>query len=375
MSKIAIISPYAPPEKGAVVLRLESFRKFFEQKGFEVEILSPERKGVPSANGIIRYRNLYGLFRAIKNGKPDLVIGTSPPMTDSFFAMLLAKITGKPFVLDIRDPWTESIVGLGIYKKNSFKIKVYRAIERISYRFADRIFVVTGHIKESMQNKGVKKEKLVLVENGTEKEIFRFSEKEREKMRKQLGLNGVTGIYAGSFASRELDEMLLSVAPLIRKTGMKLMLVIPYSEEKEGYLNMKRIIKKENLEKNIIFADSSQKGIPFNELYKYFSAADFGIVTLNNSLEYCIPVKTYDYVSCGLKVIAKGPENGALRDIFQEKDLGIYSDNWKDFGNSAEKIVKMKNIRGKTSKISEADFGRNLQNEKAFMEIKKLLKN
>jgi glycosyltransferase involved in cell wall biosynthesis len=378
--KTAIISPYAPPEKGACVLRVRSFRDSFIKQGMDVEIFSPERKGAAPAKGVTRYKGVLSLAFALLKNDFDAVIGTSPPMTHSFFALLACKIRGIPFILDIRDPWTEAASALGLYGKGSLKLRLYRIIESLSYRLADRIFVVTGEIKESLEKHGVNPEKVILIGNGTDTKLFRPDRAAGMRVRRELGIpkEKAAGIYAGSFAGRELDSMLLSLSPLIRKNMLSLILLIPLDEKKSpDFLRIKEVIAAEGIGKNIFLVDSSAKGIPFSMQYRYFSAADFGIVTLQEQLGYSIPVKTYDYLACNLPVAAKGPERSALGGLFTEHNTGLYSGSWGGFSKNVSSMVKSASSRrgkGSYRAVAEKYFERKHADRKALSCINRLVK-
>ena len=61
--RIAIVTPYADPEKGACVLRVNSFKNYFEKKGKIVAILAPKRKYVPEVPLVKRYGGIAGLIK------------------------------------------------------------------------------------------------------------------------------------------------------------------------------------------------------------------------------------------------------------------------------------------------------------------------
>ncbi|URW74453.1 glycosyltransferase family 4 protein [Sphingomonas donggukensis] len=71
----------------------------------------------------------------------DVVVSTSP----QFFAGLAGwafKSRRRPWVLEIRDLWPESIIAVGAMRRG-FAIRVLERIEAAAYRAADRVVVVT----------------------------------------------------------------------------------------------------------------------------------------------------------------------------------------------------------------------------------------
>jgi len=254
--KIAIFSPYSYPELGACSMRIDSFKNYFESLKHEVKVFSPKRENaLESKKNYMRYTNTSDAFRIAFNEKFDVIIGTGPPLTHSFFALLGAKLKGIPFIIDLRDPWTHSYSGLGIYKKTNFKLWAYKSIEFISYNLCDKIFAVTKEIGNIAKKYTFNKNKISIVWNGTDPKLFIFDSKKRKKIRKQLGIpqDAKTGIYAGAFIQKDVDVMIEKIAGTMKKTNMYLMLVISAgNRELKEYNNLKKIVKKNGIEKQTI---------------------------------------------------------------------------------------------------------------------------
>lgn len=84
---------------------------------------------------------VYKGLKTIRREKIDLIFSTSPPETDHIVALFLKLITGKPWVADFRDPWTDNSL------KQDFprlRLKFENWLEHIVIRKAENI-VHVGH--------------------------------------------------------------------------------------------------------------------------------------------------------------------------------------------------------------------------------------
>ena len=153
--KIAINAPFSDPIKGAVVIRINSWREHFERNGCTVDILTPykHRTHNDAQKRIIRYKNEIDLIAVIIKNKYDVIIGTSPPMTHSFVSMIVSKLTGKMFILDVRDIWTNSLKQLKQKSTRSIKFNIYSLIEKLCYKFSDKIFIVESFMSDIIVKK------------------------------------------------------------------------------------------------------------------------------------------------------------------------------------------------------------------------------
>ena len=110
----------------------------------------------------------YAIFGGLKF---DIVIATSP----QFFCGLAGKYIGflkrKPFVLELRDLWPESIVAVGAIK-NKLLISLLENIELRLYKSAGLIISVTNSFKENLIKKGIDHAKIHIIYNGVSTGYF-----------------------------------------------------------------------------------------------------------------------------------------------------------------------------------------------------------
>ena len=93
---------------------------------------------------IVNYTSflIFSFIRGAFLKAPDIVIATSPPIFAALSGLLVAKLKGSKFVLDIRDIWPESAVQMGNIK-NKFIINLLEKLELFLYTNSDLITVAT----------------------------------------------------------------------------------------------------------------------------------------------------------------------------------------------------------------------------------------
>ncbi len=110
--------------------------------------------------------------------------------------------------------------------------------------------------------------------------------------------------------------------------NIKLILVGKGEEE----IKLKKLRNKLNL-KNVIFIDP----IPRSKVPEMLSKSLIGIVPLkaDKSLKYARPTKLYEYMSCGLPIVAYGL-SVEVKKILEKSKAGVYVE-----GNDHRKVAKV----------------------------------
>lgn len=98
--------------------------------------------------------------------KTDKIIATSPQFFTAVAGRWLSFWKRKPWVMEVRDIWPESIVAVGASSRNK-AIQFFEWLEKRMYRSADKIVVVTDAFKhEIIKKSGVEPSKIGVVKNG-----------------------------------------------------------------------------------------------------------------------------------------------------------------------------------------------------------------
>jgi glycosyltransferase involved in cell wall biosynthesis len=120
--------------------------------------------------------------------RPDVIIATSPQFFCGWTGAMVAKLRRLPFILEIRDVWPASIVAVGAMREN-LAIRFLKFLELKMYRMADHIVTVGQCYSDDLARKGVPAQKMSVIMNGVDPEVFRRQEPDGE-LRRKLGLDG-----------------------------------------------------------------------------------------------------------------------------------------------------------------------------------------
>jgi len=164
--------------------------------------------------------------------KADIVVSTSP----QFFcglSGLLVKRKRRPWVLEIRDLWPESIVAVGAMKEGAV-IRMLQALERFAYRRANALVSVTdsfvAHLLAPRGGHGP----IAVIKNGVDLDLFRTSPAAGAELRQELGLEGkFVAAYVGTHGMAHGLETVLDAAALLRGEERIVFLLVGDGSERE----------------------------------------------------------------------------------------------------------------------------------------------
>ncbi len=305
-------------------IRAKYFKKALVEQGFTVK---DYKLKVTRYNKYMLYllrrppRDLVSLAR-----KAGLIITTSPPLINTIIGHSVAKKYGIPLVVDIRDIWEE-------YAKTTWrlftKLNVIDLITKYYYRaleYASAITVTTDKMKEYYSSKLGKEEKIHVVSNGTDPDVIKCGDGERDK----------DLVYLGNFNNpNQALEFLLHTLP---NSDLSL-IVIGGGRYLAG---LKRIAEREGVSDRVEFVGE----VKYGDLPRYLCRARVGVVgrpfIRNPQYLYTIPVKIYDYLAAGLPVAGYGPKGSAYGEFITSNNIGIYmwDSDTKMFSKKLVELVK-----------------------------------
>ena len=199
---ILFLSNYLPPEVNAPATRLHEHARQWVADGHTVDVLTSvpnfpegevyegyenrlteeERDGIrvtrvpmcvsPNEGVIQRVLSylsfmLSACWYAGRLPTPDVLVATSPQFFAALAGYVVAWRKDVPFVLEIRDLWPESIVAVGAMSRNVI-IRFLEWVERVLYREAEHIVVVTDSFEEAIAEKDIARNKISVIKNGIE---------------------------------------------------------------------------------------------------------------------------------------------------------------------------------------------------------------
>ena len=81
-------------------------------------------------------------LRILRRGEADVIYSTSPPASSHLLGLALKRATGKPWVMDYRDPWTFEPVNKQL-RRPGFRLSLERRLEWLCVAGADAVIANT----------------------------------------------------------------------------------------------------------------------------------------------------------------------------------------------------------------------------------------
>jgi glycosyltransferase involved in cell wall biosynthesis len=310
-----------------------------------------------------------GLFLA--RGRYQLIYASSPPLFVGGAALVLRLIKRTPLVFEVRDLWPESAIALGELT-NARAISIATRLEEECYRKAIQVVVVTRGIFNRLKARSISTDKILFVPNGANIDLFRFNPEGRERIRKELGLEGkFIAVYAGIHGLAQGLETLLETASQLQDITDIHILLIGDGPKKADIVSLANQLKLPNL---TLLPEKARDQIP-----DYLSAADVALIPLRKLeiFKGALPSKIFDAWACDRPVIIS--VDGEAREIVELINGGVFIPP-EDPNRLAEAIIRLKNtpderlIMGKNGLIyTRQNHSREVLAQKLIIHLEKIL--
>jgi glycosyltransferase involved in cell wall biosynthesis len=264
--------------------------------------------------------------------RTDLIVATSPQFFAAVSGRWLSFFKRKPWVMEVRDLWPESIKTVGAMKDN-FLIRYFEGLELRLYRSASHIITVTDSFKENLIRKGINQGSISVIKNGANLALYTPRPKNQQILT-ELGLTGkfIVG-FIGTLGMAHKLDFIIAAASKIQDIGIHFLFIGAGAEKK----NLEFLIEQNN-PGNITLLGMIQK----DRVPDYLSVVDVSLINLRKSETFkaVIPSKIFES-SAMEKPILLGVD-GESRQIIETYSAGIFfePENESDF---LEKLYLLKN--------------------------------
>ncbi|WP_419658219.1 glycosyl transferase, family I [Desulfosarcina variabilis str. Montpellier] len=240
------------------------------------------------------------------------------------------------------------------YAKSIFQILSYpiSSILRKSQRrmlgtafqcyFLDKVAVQSEELKRNWI--GLRKfSRAIVIPVGFNKDDFYpGSIAERSRMRARFGLreDQPVLVYCGAISHhRRIDYLIQAFKQVLDSQPDVKLLMVGYGV---ALSDIKALVKRMNIEEQVIFTGR----VPYRYVRKLIAMADIGLsyIPVNYSYNYNPPLKTYEYMACGLATIATNTESNC-KVIVDGYNGSIASDTPDDYAMAIKKLLTDKNLR------------------------------
>ena len=351
MMKAIFPCSYYLPETAASLYITDNIVHACAEKGIEVDLYTPSpTRNVPDGSvwereerqmdGKLRIHrfHLYGegknpMLRALRYflgefillhfcmwKKYDVAFVDSTPPIQGLKMPLIKWLKRKPTIYNVQDIFPDSLVGTGLTHEGSLIWKIGRMVEKITYRYADKIIVISEDFKKNIMAKGVPEDKIVIIYNWVDQNKVVDVPREENKLFDVYGLERskfyIT--YNGNIGLTQNMDMLLEVAKELQEEYEDIHFVLVGNG---AYLDeVKRKVADQQLE-NVHLLPFQ----PYEDISHVFSLGDASLVISKPGVgANSVPSKTWSIMSASRPVLANFDEN-ELKTIIENNHCGIFT--------------------------------------------------
>jgi glycosyltransferase involved in cell wall biosynthesis len=348
--RIVFFSHYYPPEVNAPASRTSEHARLWARAGHDVVVVTcapnhPGGKLYPGyANRLRQTETIDGVrvvrvwtFLAPNEGfarrilnylsyavsatlamigleRPDVVVSTSPQFFCGLTGLVAQTIWRRPWVLEIRDLWPESIVTVGAMRKG-FVVRLLERIEALAYRRADRIVSVTDYFVAHIAARGGTKEKISVIKNGANLDMFTLSGDEQD-CKRRYSLDGrFVAAYVGTHGMAHGLDTVLEAAQLLREDARIVFMLVGDGAER---LRLERRKQEMGLGNVIMLGQQPKDAMP-----GIWAATDVSLILLRRSdlFKTVLPSKMFEAMAMSRPIVL-GVE-GEARALLDEAGAGF----------------------------------------------------
>ena len=277
---------------------------------------------------------LTAILASFRAGRPDVVIATSPQFFCGLAGMVVSRLKRRPFVLEVRDLWPDSIVQLGQMKRGVL-IHFLEHLETLLYRSAAAVVVNTRAFIEHIHARGVPRERIELVHNGIDPAFFAPRPRDEELL-DEHGLEGKYLVaYLGTLGLAHGLTTLVEAADALRE-----------------HADIEFLLIGDGAARGSIEAEIQKRGLtnvrllgllPRSEVPDWIAGIDLQLVMLRDLEVFTtvIPSKTFEFLSQERPIVVAAPQ-GEIRQLVDEAKAGFTIDAERS-DLLAEMILRVKN--------------------------------
>ncbi|MEO1573698.1 MAG: glycosyltransferase family 4 protein, partial [Pseudomonadota bacterium] len=274
-----------------------------------------------SARSIVRFLDyisyfLSALLQALREPKPQVVISSSPHIFVPLAGVMYSMIRRVPHVFEIRDLWPATIAAVTSLGRG-FGYRMLERLELWMYARSRRLIPFTRSFVEDMTSRGVPADKIDLVYNGANLDLFSPVTSKDPALTAELGLEGkvVFGFLGTLGLAQDLSKV-LDAAALIEHPDVHVLFVGASAEEEK----LRQRVLDEGLT-NVTFGGRQEK----KDMPRYWSLCDVSLIHLKDDplFRTVIPSKIFESMAVGLPMLFVAPEGSEGGEIVETHEVGL----------------------------------------------------
>ncbi|WP_050031952.1 glycosyltransferase family 4 protein [Halorubrum halophilum] len=345
--RVVVVSQHYPPDRSGNASRVSDTCSHLAEGDWDATVLAPppafphgqfdrswKRKTTETVDGVTAHRlwawqptsedpgflarmAYYVLFPLhaflwllIHRREYDAIVTSSPPIFTGLAGLPFGLLTNTPWIVDVRDLWIDAAVGLGFIDEGGAIERASRWYEGLVLRTADRVTVTTRVLGEDLVDRyGLDEETVRHLPNGVDTEAFRPADADREP----------TIVYTGNVGhAQDLAACIRAMSSV--ESDDATLRIIGDGDTRD---RLERLVAEEELGDRVEFTGL----VPRETIPGILDGAMIGVAPLkrDDTLEYAVPTKAYEYMACELPVVATGV--GEIEALIDESGGGLFVDN------------------------------------------------
>jgi colanic acid biosynthesis glycosyl transferase WcaI len=260
--------------------------------------------------------NALSVIAGTLEGRFDVVLTPSPPLTNGVAAFLLSRLHGVPYVYNVQDIYPGVAIRLGVLS-NPIVIAFFKAIERFVYNKAAAVSVISEGFRRNLLSKSVPPQKIKVIPNFVDTEFVRPSSRHNGFSSEQGLDDKFVILFAGNIGLSQGLETVLKTAAKLRNQKDMLFLVVGNGAAKPRLMKYAQELDLENVR---FLPFQPHKVIP-----NMYASSDVCLVPLRKGIAAeSMPSKVYTITAAGRPLIASVDEDSDTHHFVQEARCGLW---------------------------------------------------
>ncbi len=291
---------------------------------------------------LLAFYSLRGRYHLVHvHNMPDFLV----------FAALVPKVFGSKVILDLHDPMPELMMTIYGLAPESFGVRLLKKFERWSITFAHAVLTVNQACKRIFTARGCPPEKVHVVMNSPDENIFKYQEARQSLIRCDPTKPFVI-MYHGSLVERHGLDIGVKALGLIQQTIPQVELRI-YGQSTPFLERVLNMVRGTNLEKPVRYLGPRT----LEQIVQAIDQCDVGIIPNRRSIftEINTPTRIFEYLSRGKPVIA--PAVPGIQDYFSDGQMIFFElGDANDLARKLEYVYLQPEAVEKTVKLGQAVY-------------------
>lgn len=235
--------------------------------------------------------NTLALYRRAKRVPTDVYLINSMPPYLGLVGAWLNK--ARPTIYILQDLFPDSVIAMGGLKEGSLIARLFRAMEKRTYRDNTFLVTISPDMQKTLLDKGLAPDKLSVIENWVDAGSIHPVPRAENPLFDELSLdrNGFYALYAGALGKLQDPDALLDAAKLTKEKGITYLVFGSGGQE----ARLRDRIEQEGIKNLLLFPVQ-----PVSRVSEVYSMGDVALVTLKKGVTaIALPSKTWTAMAAG----------------------------------------------------------------------------